>query len=453
MRLKRLIVGVLVFIILAAVLINSNLHNNTKAQIGLDVYVGVDIAYGNVTSAKELADQVCSYTNLFILGCTGITNNTVKLEEACQYLYDKGLAFIIYQEVPIGVNWTSFTASNWTETAKNRWGNKFLGFYYGDEFGGKQLDLSSWSSITKADSYEDIGKQYTERISNYNHWFKLGYSNWTDLSLYTSDYALYWFDYKAGYDTVFAEFGWNYSRQLNAALCRGAATIQDKEWGVIIAWTYTEPPYIESGEELYNDLILAYDNGAKYIVIFDSNEQYTQSILTQEHFNALEKFWSYIQDNPRKDNSVETRTAVVLPENYAYGFRGPEDKIWGLWEADNISYALSVGINNLLEQYGTKLDIIYDDNLEPDNKYGYSNFIYWNDTSKFPAITSTPRLAITPNQTASLNPTITPSHQPSTAQPQKNQNTSADYIFVLVLSAAIVTTIIVTALFRKKYLH
>lgn len=63
---------------------------------------------------------------------------------------------------------------------------------------------------------------------------------------------------------------------MNVALCRGAATVQNKDWGVIITWTYNNPPYIESGEELYNDLIYAYKNGAKYVAVFDSNENYSK---------------------------------------------------------------------------------------------------------------------------------------------------------------------------------
>jgi hypothetical protein len=27
--------------------------------------------------------------------------------------------------------------------------------------------------------------------------------------IFTSDYALHWWDYEGGYDTVFAELGWN----------------------------------------------------------------------------------------------------------------------------------------------------------------------------------------------------------------------------------------------------
>jgi hypothetical protein len=144
---------------------------------------------------------------------------------------------------------------------------------------------------------------------------------------------------------LLAQFGWNYSRQLNVALCRGAATMQNKDWGVIITWTYTEPPYIKSGEELYKDLILAYENGAKYIVVSDWTENYTQGILKEEHLNALKQFWRYVQDNPRESEPISDRVAYVLPKDYAYGFRGPNDKIWGLWEADALSYELSCKVN------------------------------------------------------------------------------------------------------------
>jgi hypothetical protein len=248
--------------------------------------------------------------------------------------------------------------------------------------------------------------------------------------LFTSDYALYWFDYKGGYDTLFAEFGWNYSRQLNIALCRGAAAIQNKDWGVMISWTYTEPPYIESGVELYNDLILAYDNGAKYIVILDTNENYTQGILEQEHLNALKQFWQYVQDNPRKSYPISDRVAYVLPKDYGYGFRGPNDKIWGLWEADALSYNLSKNLGSLLEEYGTKLDIIYDDGLEPNNTYGYNKLIYWNSSSP------------SPSPSPSQQPTSSPDSQSGLFLPM-------DYVYAIA-AGVVITVVVAAALVLRK---
>jgi hypothetical protein len=148
----------------------------------------------------------------------------------------------------------------------------------------------------------------------------------------------------------------------------------------MITWTYNHPPYIESGEELYEDLILAYNNGAKYILVFDSNKNYTEGILEEEHLEALKQFWNYAKNNPRTNEASSEKVAYVLPKDYAYGFRGPNDKIWRLWEADSLSYEISANLGNLLEQYGAKLDIIYDDGLELNNIYGYSKLVFWNGT-------------------------------------------------------------------------
>ncbi|PVX26817.1 MAG: hypothetical protein CW691_00225, partial [Candidatus Bathyarchaeum sp.] len=175
-------------------------------------------------------------------------------------------------------------------------------------------------------------------------------------------------------------FGWNLSRQINVALCRGAATVQNKDWGVIVTWTYNHPPYIESGEELYNDLVLAYENGAKYISIFDSNEPYTAGILEDEHLKAIEQFWNYVQENPRTQETVNNRVAFVLPKDYAYGFRGPKDKIWGLWESDEFSLQMSSTLGGLLEEYGASLDVIYEDALDYNIILPYEKLIFWNGT-------------------------------------------------------------------------
>jgi hypothetical protein len=370
MRTKCL-VGFLISLLTIQVFLTSSfpVHAQTGNQ-SPDVFFGVDVAYENMSEIKALINKISPYTNLFVIGCTGITHNVTRLNEVCQYAYDKGLWFIVYTEMAL--------QRQWLENAKNRWGEHFLGFYFWDENGGKQLDLYQYKAFDEADNYTDASNQFVNRLN-----FSLDRMNYTDPAvpaLFTSDYALYWFNYKAGYDVLLAQLGWNYSRQLNIALCRGAATMQEKEWGVIIAWTYTEPPYIESAEDLYNDLVLAYENGAKYIVVFDSNKNYTQGILKEEHLTALKQFWQYTQSNPRENDSISDRAAYVLPKDYAYGFRGPTDRIWGLWEADNQSEQICTTLGNLLEKYGSKLDIIYDEGLEPDNTHGYNKLYFWNST-------------------------------------------------------------------------
>ena len=351
--------------------------DNSYAQTNPDVYVGIDISYGDVAEAKAMMDQVSSFTNLFVVGTSKITWYPDKLNETFDYAYEKGLSFISLPPPLPTYSSTFLNKTEWYRYAENRWGNSLLGFYYLDEPGGRQLDGARQltGNLSSENSYDDAANRFTTVLSQEID------SDWRDAYAYksfTSDYALYWFDYQAGYDTVFAELGWNYSRQLNIALCRGAATAQNKDWGAIITWTYTAPPYIESGEELYNDLILAYDNGAKYIVIFDGNEGWTGGILQPEHLDALQRFWNYIQSKTRQNNPVNERTAYVLPDAYGYGFRGPEDHIWGLWEADSLTHNITISVASLLNDYGEKLDILYDDGLQPGNNYGYKNLVYWD---------------------------------------------------------------------------
>ncbi|MDR0372090.1 MAG: hypothetical protein LBI79_00780, partial [Nitrososphaerota archaeon] len=89
----------------------------------------------------------------------------------------------------------------------------------------------------------------------------------SSIRLFTSDYALYWWDYQVGYDVVFAQLGWNNSVVQEVGLVRGAASLQGKSWGTIITWTYTHPPYLIGGEEMYSQMCASYEAGAEYVVV------------------------------------------------------------------------------------------------------------------------------------------------------------------------------------------
>ena len=355
-----------------------------------DVFVGIDVVYDNVAEIKLLADEIRSYTNTIVIGSTGITFNVTKLDDVCQYLYDRGFNFMIFAH-PINDTAALAIQRQWVLDAKPRWGERFLGLYAFDEPGGRQLDNASYKIVDDknwfADNWTDAADKFDRNMTLVlNHVIKdqMGAVN---LPLFTSDYALYWFDYKGGYDVVFAEFGWNYSRHINVALDRGAANVQNRDWGVMITWTYTQPPdnesYLESAEELYDDLVLAYENGAKYILVFDTNENYTHStLIDNERLDALKRFWQYATDNPRPSAPPSDRVAYVLPKDYGYGFRGPNDTIWGLWGAANYTDSLKISteVGALIDEYQNRLDIIYDDGLKANSSYGYSKLIFWNGT-------------------------------------------------------------------------
>lgn len=375
-----------------------------------------------------------SYTNLIIIGTTKITWYPDKVNETFQYAYDKGLSFISlppslseYSDMVNKTEWYKYATSTW-------------GFYYDDEPGGKQLDGLNNPGLKSSYFPSDYAEAAQQFITSTSGQIDQTITSTYPYKAFTSDYALYWFDYKAGYDTVFAEFGWNYSRQINVALCRGAATVENKDWGAIITWTYTNPPYIESGEQLYNDMVYAYDNGAKYIIIFNNDEQ-NHGILQQEHLDALQRFWNYAQNNQPKTIQVHDRTAYVLPDAYGFGFRWPTDHIWGQWNADALAPNICLSVGTLLEQYGEKLDIIYDDNLQPGNN-GYSQLIYWDSYDPTPSPT--------PSLTPSATPSASSSQSPSPSGPATEPFSMVPIIAVTVVSVALVGLFAVLHFQKRK---
>jgi hypothetical protein len=388
MKLKHVFAISLVLVIIVPVFLYYGFlaYTTVKGEPS-DLFVGIDVAYDNVTEIKRFAVEIRPYTNTIVFGSAGITLDIEKLDDLCQYVYDRDFYFMIYAHP---ANDVAFVAvqRQWVLIARSRWGEKFLGLYAFDEPGGTQLDDADMKVVPDADWFAENWTEAADKFVNLAslklHHVIEDQMGGLDLPLFASDYVLYWFDYKVGYDVVFAEFGWNYSRHINVALDRGAANVRNKEWGVMITWTYTQPPYLESGKELYDDLVLAYENGAKYILVFDANENYIQSTLQPEHLDALKKFWRYATDNPRPNNPPIKRVAYVLPKDYAYGFRGPNDTVWGIWEADDFSYQIRIEVGHLLDRYQNRLDIIYDDGLEANNTYGYGEFTFWNGTVLIP---------------------------------------------------------------------
>jgi hypothetical protein len=372
-----LIVGVLLAIVLLAGA-HAYFETNSNSK-PIYVFIGVDAAYDSMESLILRVDQVKSYTNFFIIGSTGITFNETKLNELCQYIYDSGLYFTIFshttRDTDIAIN-----QSAWSIYAAQRWGSRFWGLYTYDEPGGHQVDHDNqFMAVKAADNYSDAANKFNVKLRDdaLLEFLPL------DSPLMTSDYALYEFDYKAGYGVVLAELAWNHSRPINIALCRGAATARSKDWGVMITYTYDTPPYLASGAQIYNDLVLAYENGAKYFMVFDYAKDpatnVTHGILQQEHLDALQQFWQYVKDNPKPAVPSE-RVAYVLPNDYAYGFRGPNDNIWGLWGPDDISDKIWNDSTTLTNKYGSALDIIYEDSLQ-NHAFNYSKLIFWNGTN------------------------------------------------------------------------
>ena len=184
------------------------------------------------------------------------------------------------------------------------------------------------------------------------------------LKMITSDYALQWFDYKSGYDVVLTEIGWNQSTNLAIAQARGAANLFGKDWGAIIDWKYMQAPYLASGDEIYQQMCQAYENGAKYIAIFNyaPDMKGAYGILTDDHFQALQRFWKDEVNNASiTRGQVKADTAFVLPKDFGSGLRKQDDVVWGLWQPTQQEQQIYLQLQSALATHGQELDVIYSD--------------------------------------------------------------------------------------------
>lgn len=303
--------------------------------------------------------------------------------QICDYATDSGLNIIVYfgdLDPRIlrakGLEWRA----SWSSAAKERYGERFLGIYYYDERGGIYLDTdkeaTNWR-IPKNATYSWVAASFVKGFLREGGTVFLKNQS---IPIFASDYALYWFDYLSGYDVMLAQVGWNHSLTQDIALIRGAARMQNKDWGAIITWKYNGTPYLDSGEAIYQQMLTSYRAGAKYITIFnypyaDGNPYGT---MTDEHFLALERLWNTIKQGEATVD-FKADSVLVLPKDYGFGMRHPQDNIWGFWGPDADTPQIWNITQTLLAQYGYTLDIVYDDpNYPLQNKY--DNVYFWKGT-------------------------------------------------------------------------
>ena len=421
-RIRKILIPTFLIVILAvsmfAVYMALSTSSQTKAHP--NAYVGIAFCGNTTDQAKLLIDKVNSYTNLFILdsGRNPISADQSKVEEVCDYAVGKGLYVIIN----LGIK-DEHDSSDWfwgqpsldgiKQQWTQRWGDKFLGIYYNDEPGGIQLDgswrrfyertinrlgnssnpaLQSLNEIAQKliayvengtkpspDDYELEAEFFMDHVITYDP----GIEDLTASGIrsFTSDYGLYWWDYKGGYDVMFAELGWNVSVAEQIALVKGAARLQDKEWGSMITWKYRSPPYLDSGDEIYNQMLISYQAGAKYIAVFNyPYEGGAYGTLTNDHFTALQRFWNDITTKQFSDLS-SPQAALVLPKNFGWGLRNPNDSVWGFWLSDNRTNQVAVVTAMCIYYYGVNLDIVYEDSAYPITNVAYQKVYYWNATA------------------------------------------------------------------------
>jgi hypothetical protein len=377
----------IVTVLLAAVLgsfffLNQSQSQAVNAEKG---YVGVAFCGNTASEARLLIDRVKSYTNLLVLQSGPVSRNETATNEICDYAVQAGLSIVVYfgDLNPRVLTNETIWRVDWVNSARQRWGERLLGVYYYDEPGGIWLD-TDWSQLPRAfmpnSTYDSVAARFIRGFQRDPGTVQLKNNS---IPIFVSDYALYWFDYLSGYDVVLAEVGWNRSLPQDIAMLRGAAHMQNKDWGVMIGWKYTVPPYLDTGENIYSQMVDAYRAGAKYIVVFNYPQLDGNAcgVMTDEHFDALEHFWNDVVNNSTVvRGSTAAEAALVLPKNYGWGMRNPEDRIWGFWGPDDKSSQVWTISRTLFDRYGLHLDIVYDDPNFPFEDQ-YPKVYYWNQTT------------------------------------------------------------------------
>jgi hypothetical protein len=214
-------------------------------------------------------------------------------------------------------------------------------------------------SVRPFKGLNDTAQRFYDRDKNSIDFLK------NSTQVFTSDYALYQFDYSSGYDIVLGQIGWNLSLNQQLSLMRGAANLEHKDWGIVITWKYQGPDlYLDNGTEILNQMRTAYDCGAKYFVLFNyyDSDNSTYGTMKPEHFQALETFWNDVVKNPQVvQGSIKADSVLVMPKNYGWGTRWQQDHIWGIFNANETTTQIWNLMQTTLQEHGLKTDIVCDD--------------------------------------------------------------------------------------------
>jgi len=399
---KQRFFGLLVVCLVFVAFIPFSAHIfSQQSSIPDDFNFGVSIGSKSASEAITILEKVKDYTNFVIVNSWDLSTNRTALDQVCWYAYDNGLDFIVFFDFislegllgidhGFGIAWHH----EWVSTAKERWGDQFLGIYIYEEPGGKQIDTGLFDEFyhesDQAKMYENVtsyGEAAEVFVSELPKGWSFHYLQNLGVDRFVSDYALYWFDYLAGYDTVFAELGFNLNKTQHIGLCRGAARSQNKDWGTIIVWkdrifdsNGSEAGGVyKSGPEMYEDMVDSYHAGANFVVVFNFPTDppgNPYGILKEEHFVAMEQFWGYVNSHPQDFGKTLGSAVYVLPKDYGWGMRRVDDNVWlPRWGSDSLSPVVWEELNFLIKKYGLNLDIVYDDpafEIE-----GYDEVYYW----------------------------------------------------------------------------
>jgi hypothetical protein len=167
-HLKHRIIALIAFILVVVVALSVLTFFNQNSK-PIDFYVGVEYAYGDqVSEVKALVDKVKDYTNLFVIGSVSLTFNEAALTEACDYIYDSKLSFIVQFT---GFPMYNYSTTQWMLNARATYGDKFIGIYRYDEPGGNQLDRGQFMLIKDTTNYVQTAQSYVGNLTYFSDYY------------------------------------------------------------------------------------------------------------------------------------------------------------------------------------------------------------------------------------------------------------------------------------------
>ena len=91
---RKIVLIIFTFILVTSLFIFYSKTYSFQKVEQPDFFFGLDVAYENIEEIKVLVNEVRSYTNLFVVGCTGITHNTPKLDDTySKYIFWNGTVY------------------------------------------------------------------------------------------------------------------------------------------------------------------------------------------------------------------------------------------------------------------------------------------------------------------------------------------------------------------------
>ncbi len=94
-KLSKQQVAILAIVAITIIMTSIMITRTPESAKSSEIYVGVEVAYGDFNDLKAVVTEVKNYTNIVVLGLPEVSINRTLLDESCNYIVDSGLHFIV----------------------------------------------------------------------------------------------------------------------------------------------------------------------------------------------------------------------------------------------------------------------------------------------------------------------------------------------------------------------